>query len=182
MNIRQKYKDFLPLIFFSFILIGILSLYISNFGAFSRIRMPAFAALLCISSFGFQQNGKIHRFCRKIPIFLKDNIAYLLQWARNLRPSYKAYLGAYFIILILAIFFDKLLALGILVITLLSLLALLMAHKIGIRDKKFYILFLIAILVHLSAAVFIYYTNFYPFGGGAGDGSKYHQVALELSA
>jgi len=33
----------------------------------------------------------------------------------------------------------------------------------------------------LSAAVLIYYANFYPFGGGAGDGAKYNQVALELS-
>lgn len=181
LNIKQKYKNFSPLLFFAFILIGIMSLYISNFGAFTRIRMPAFVALLCISSFGFAQNGKIYRFFEKIPHFLKNNTRYLLQHARNLKPSYRAYLGVYFIVLFLAVFFDKFLALGILIVTLLSLLTVLIAQKAGITDKKFYIVFLLAVLVHLSAAVFIYYANFYPFGGGAGDQSKYHQVALELS-
>jgi len=181
LNIRQKYKNFLPLLLFSFILLGILSLYVANSGALARIRIPAFIVLFCISSFGFAENGKIYKFLEKTIAFLKENSVRLLQWIRNLKLSYKACLGIYFIILFLAVFFDKFLAIGVLIVTLLSALTILIAQKSGIRAKKFYILFLIAILIHLFAVVFIYYVNFYPFGGGAGDGSKYHQVALELS-
>lgn len=74
------------------------------------------------------------------------------------------------------------LAIGILIITLLSSIVFLLADRIGIKDKKIYSLFFIALFIHLSAAIFIFYTNFYPFGGGAGDQLKYHQIALELSA
>ena len=70
---------------------------------------------------------------------------------------------------------------GIFIIAALSFLVFLLINKIGIKDKKIYLLFLIAILIHLLAVVFIYYANFYPFGGGAGDQSKYHQMATELS-
>lgn len=52
---------------------------------------------------------------------------------------------------------------------------------LAIKNKKLYILFLLVVLTHLAAAIFIQYANFYPFGGGAGDQPKYHQMAVELS-
>ena len=181
LNIKKKYKDFFPLLIFAFILTGISSLYISNFGAITRIRIPAFMALLCIGPFGFTLNEKIQRFFKKLFSFLKSKIKLSLQIINNLKLSYKIYLSAYFLILLMALFFDKLLALSVIIITLLSFFSFLIARKLGIKDRKIYLIYLIAILIHLSAAVFIYYANFYPFGGGAGDQSKYHQMALELS-
>ena len=51
-SIKTNYKTILPLIFFSLMIFGILSLYINNFGMITRIRMPAFLALLCLLPFG----------------------------------------------------------------------------------------------------------------------------------
>lgn len=74
LNIKQKYKKFLPLLLFTLILLGISSLYISNFGAITRIRIPAFLSLLCISSFGFGSGKKIYYFYEKVSLFLKNKI------------------------------------------------------------------------------------------------------------
>ncbi len=50
-----------------------------------------------------------------------------------------------------------------------------------IKNKKVLCwLFLVAFLVHLSAAFFIYYFNFEPFGG-AGDYIEYNLTAQKLS-
>jgi hypothetical protein len=66
-NIRKKYKDFLPLIVFSFFVFGVLAVFITNFGIIARIRMPAVLSLLCLFPFGFEMINNI-----KIP-FLKNN-------------------------------------------------------------------------------------------------------------
>ncbi len=66
LNIKQKYKKFLPLLIFSFILIGISSFYISNFGAITRIRIPAFLSLLCLCSFGFEKMSPPKEWFKKL--------------------------------------------------------------------------------------------------------------------
>ncbi|MBI1866413.1 MAG: glycosyltransferase family 39 protein [Candidatus Staskawiczbacteria bacterium] len=49
-----------------------------------------------------------------------------------------------------------------------------------LKDKTMWAIFLIGLLVHLGAVLFIYYFNFKPFGGGA-DYDLYHAVAKEIS-
>jgi len=45
----------LPLLVFSIISLGVLALFISNFGIITRIRMPSFIALLCLIPLGFEK-------------------------------------------------------------------------------------------------------------------------------
>jgi hypothetical protein len=52
-----RYKFTLPVLLFSAMSLGALSLYISNFGIISRIRMPVFISLLCLASFGVHSNS-----------------------------------------------------------------------------------------------------------------------------
>lgn len=62
--IRKQYRDILPLVIFSIIVFGVVSLFISNFGIITRIRMPAFLALLCLFPLGSAKLKSI-----KIPLF-----------------------------------------------------------------------------------------------------------------
>ncbi|MDO8529795.1 MAG: hypothetical protein Q7S10_00065 [bacterium] len=60
-SIKKEYRVILPLLIFSGIVFGVLSVYINNFGIVTRIRMPAFLALLCLLPFGLEKfkNTKI---------------------------------------------------------------------------------------------------------------------------
>lgn len=77
-------------------------------------------------------------------------------------------------------FLDKALAVGLLLVLFLTLITFLILLKIGIKDKEPYIIFLIALLIHLAVVLFIYYTEFKPFGGGA-DYDGYNQTAIEIA-
>ncbi|MEK7124176.1 MAG: hypothetical protein AAB877_00620 [Patescibacteria group bacterium] len=66
-SIKKHYKLILPLLIFSLVLLGGFSLFITNFGVFTRIRIPAFLALLLLLPFGFEKLKSI-----KIP-FLEKN-------------------------------------------------------------------------------------------------------------
>lgn len=77
-------------------------------------------------------------------------------------------------------FLDKALALGLLLVFFLSIITFLILLKIGIKDQELYIIFLITLLIHLAAVLFIYYTEFKPFGGGA-DYDGYNQTAIEIA-
>lgn len=55
---KKQLKEILPLIIFSFITLVVVSVFIANFGIITRMRIPAFIALLCLADF----------------VFLKDNI------------------------------------------------------------------------------------------------------------
>jgi hypothetical protein len=52
-SLRKQYKVVLPLVIFACLTLGILSLFMTNFGIITRIRMPAFLSLLCLLPFGF---------------------------------------------------------------------------------------------------------------------------------
>jgi hypothetical protein len=78
-------------------------------------------------------------------------------------------------------FFDRALAVGIFLLAVLVVITISTASKIGVKEKKFYSLFLIVILIHLLAVLFIYFFHFYPFGGGEGDQFYYHKTAVVLS-
>ena len=92
----------------------------------------------------------------------------------------------FFSVMVLAIFFftissfDKGLAVGLLFLLLLSIGTIFFISKTGIKDGNIGSIFFLAIMVHLGAALFIYYGNFKPFGGGA-DFHLYHQTATEIA-
>jgi len=52
-SFKKEYKTILPLLVFGLGLLAIVSLYMTNFGLVTRIRMPAFVALFCLASLGF---------------------------------------------------------------------------------------------------------------------------------
>ncbi len=62
-----------PLVIFSIFVIGVLALFMSNFGVITRIRMPAFLALLCLFTFGLSklENNFLEKFFAKIPFWDK---------------------------------------------------------------------------------------------------------------
>src|SRR3989344_5172678 len=77
-------------------------------------------------------------------------------------------------------FFDKALAVGLLFLLFLVIATIFIIRKTGIKDKKLYTVFFIALLIHLGAMLFIYYGHFRPFGGGA-DFEGYNQTAIEIA-
>lgn len=90
-------------------------------------------------------------------------------------------IASFFVLLILIAFFDKILAIGLIFLAILFLITYLILKRLKIGGKKLFWLCVIAFIVHLLAVVFIYYTNFYPFGGGAGGFKACHIIATEIS-
>lgn len=83
-------------------------------------------------------------------------------------------------VLVLISFLDKELAAGLLLLYFLCLATFFILWKKGIKDKKLYLVLLIALLVHLSVVLFIYYSGFRPFAGG-GDFESYNNIATEIA-
>ena len=82
---------------------------------------------------------------------------------------------------VLLILFDRGLALGITFLFFLTTIIFLLFSKLGIKNKKFYLLFIITLLIHLGAVLFIHYANFQPFSGGGGDYILYQRQAKEIA-
>jgi len=57
----QHYKFTLPLLMFSIMALGALSLFINNFGIITRIRIPSFIALLCLIIFNEDIDKKLNK-------------------------------------------------------------------------------------------------------------------------
>ena len=72
------------------------------------------------------------------------------------------------------------LTVGLLLLVFLSSITFLILLKSGYKDKKLYLLFIIALLIHLFVMLFLYYANFRPFGGG-GDFDLYQKDSIELA-
>lgn len=62
----KRNKFIFPLIISSLIILGVLSLFISNFGIITRIRIPAFIALLCFIPFSLSEESLIYKIYGKI--------------------------------------------------------------------------------------------------------------------
>jgi len=77
-------------------------------------------------------------------------------------------------------FLDEGLAVGLLFLSILAIATFLVLLKIGIKDKKIYTIFLIVFFTHLCAVLFIYFTGFRPFGGGA-DYELYNNTAIQIA-
>lgn len=69
---------------------------------------------------------------------------------------------------------------GLLLLLFLAVVTLLAMHRAGIKDTNLYLVFLLALVVHMAVALFIYYSGF-GFGGGA-DFTGYHQNAVDISS
>jgi len=76
---------------------------------------------------------------------------------------------------------DKTLAVGLAFLIFLCLITFLILWKTGIKDKKLYLALLIILIIHLGVALFIYYTDFRPFGEGAGDYDLYNKNGIEIA-
>ena len=68
---------------------------------------------------------------------------------------------------------------GLLFVSLLTVITFFIILKAGVGCKELYSLFLIVILIHTGAVLFIYYSGFH-FGGGA-DFEGYNQTAIEIA-
>ncbi len=86
----------------------------------------------------------------------------------------------FLVIFALTAFLDKALAIGLFLLFLLFLFLFFLLWKIGIREKQLYVAIIIVTLIHLAVVLFIYYTAFNPFGGGA-DYEKYHSIGTEIA-
>ena len=67
-SIRKKNTIILPLIIFSCLVMGVLALFMSNFGIITRIRISAFLSLLCILPLGLQ-NFDQNKILQKLKAF-----------------------------------------------------------------------------------------------------------------
>lgn len=77
--------------------------------------------------------------------------------------------------------FDKGMAVGLGLVCVLSVGTFFVLWKSNVRGKKVYALFVLALLIHIAAALFIYIFDFQPFSGGAGDYLGYHNIAEEAA-
>lgn len=53
MAVRTRNKKVFPLVFFSLLVLGALTVFVSNFGIITRIRIPAFISLSCLAPLAF---------------------------------------------------------------------------------------------------------------------------------
>ncbi len=87
-----------------------------------------------------------------------------------------------FIITIIAIaFFDEALAVGVILIGLLTVITFLILSKTKTKSKTIYLLFLIVLLIYLGVVLFVHYANFQPFSGDYKDHIKYNYQAQEIA-
>lgn len=85
------------------------------------------------------------------------------------------------VILGAAFLFDRALGVGLLLVTLLTIITFLIIYKNGAKNRVLYILFLIVLFTHLGATLFFHYADFQPFSGGVGDYIVYNQEAQRIS-
>ncbi len=72
--------------------------------------------------------------------------------------------------------------LAITVVSVLSAGFLLLLKRLNLFSPALFLLFGIALSVHMGAALFVHYAEFYPFGGGEGDQPLYHGSAVTIAA
>ena len=84
-------------------------------------------------------------------------------------------------VILLAYFFDKGLSAGLGLLLVLSAITFFILNKLGFKDKKIYLLFLIALTIHLGTTLFMHYADFQPFSGHFGDYLMYQKSAVEVS-
>lgn len=101
----------------------------------------------------------------------------------NLLKSRKFLIGIILFITAIGIiaFFDKVLTIGIILISFLTLITFLVLFKIGMKSKALVLILLIGLLIHFGAVLFIHYAHFQPFSRGGGDYTEYQWQAQEIA-
>jgi len=87
----------------------------------------------------------------------------------------------FFLTLVVIFFFDRGLSIGLGLLVILSALTFLVLQKLGFKDRKIYLLFLIVLFIHLGTTLIMHYTSFQPFSGGKGDYLLYQKSAINFS-
>lgn len=96
--------------------------------------------------------------------------------------KYSLVLGlSLFLIIGASAFFTSKLAIGIMFLIFLTGCTLFFFKKNNPNDRTLFLVFLVALLIHALAVLFIYYTNFQPFGDKGGDFVAYNQNAQEIA-
>ena len=90
-------------------------------------------------------------------------------------------IAIFLLALIIVTILDSVLAVGLIFLAFLFTISTIILKKLKIGGKKLVWLLVIAFIIHLSAVLFIYYFQFYPFAGGAGGFKTAHVIATELS-
>ena len=101
-----------------------------------------------------------------------------------MKESFNKYYNFIVVLLIALIaiaFFDRGLALGLIVLALLMIITFFLLSKLGLKDKTLFRLLIIALIIHLGAVLFIYYFDFQPFSEGTGGYKNCHIIATEIS-
>lgn len=107
----------------------------------------------------------------------------LYEHSKTLERSYLLFLIGVFVFGLI-VYLNEGLAMGLLVVGLLTWATILAIRKFGGVNRKVIIaLFLLAIITHLGASAFVHYAEFYPFGTGTkqGDQSLYHLSAIAIA-
>jgi len=91
------------------------------------------------------------------------------------------FIGILLVFLVMSFFLDKGLSVGFGLIIVLSGITLFVLNKLGFKDKRMYLLFLIALMIHISATLFIHYSNFPLLLGDGGDYIGYQKSAIQAS-
>jgi len=99
----------------------------------------------------------------------------------ELSSKYQKLIISVILCLVIISFFDKILAIGFIFISFLCVITFLIINRNKEQAKTLGLLFLIALLIHVAAVLFIYYANFQPFSGGRGDYTHYNSIAQEIS-
>ncbi len=162
-----------PLILFGAGVFLLLSLYEMDSGMTMRLRIPAFLALLSLVSFSF-------------PVRTKAIFSKIGSWWHWIKFHEKIVQRS--TVLLLSLIFGSIalanqeLLFAFLLLGFLSMGTLFLIRKIGIYTSSLGILFLLVVLVHLGATLFIHYGEFYPFGGKEGSDQRiYHRVGTAIS-
>ena len=101
-----------------------------------------------------------------------------------MKESFNKYYNLIVVLLIALIaiaFFDRALALGLIVLSFLMLITFFVLSKLGLKNKTLIRLLIITLIIHLGAVLFIYYFDFQPFSGETGGYKNCHIIATELS-
>lgn len=82
--IQERKKLAYPILLFSVITLFIISFFVTNFGIITRIRIPAFIALLCLAPLGFKENSFVYN---SLKIFYDKILGYWGRWIHRIWNS-----------------------------------------------------------------------------------------------
>ncbi|MDZ4232050.1 MAG: hypothetical protein U1C72_02230, partial [Candidatus Pacearchaeota archaeon] len=94
----------------------------------------------------------------------------------------KKFLALPILVLLGAFLFDVPLGAGLSLLLLLFGVTVLVLRRLGLLRKELLLLFILALVIHAGAALFVHYADFQPFSGGTGDYTRYQAEAEEIAS